>query len=181
MKPLSNRRKWLRRMAVPLLILLLASIGWAGSTNLILYRSLGVTTSWADGRPMSLGEELLMRAAFGGQFVVLMLLLLAAGMCLSVRHFRWSVVLGSIIVIGTPIALVYGQYLAHYLWRLNRAGTPWEEVVPVAGGFLVGCAVGLLADAGIDRLQEIDRRPGERDRGAAGSVRSEESNQEKTR
>jgi hypothetical protein len=150
MQAVATRRTWLRRLLIPVLLLLIVSVAWAGVVTALAHRTLGISTN-VNGKPLSFTQTALLYAPVGGPLAGAANLLIAATLAGWRRHFRWWVILLTIALAGTPIAVWLGQVAARHMWSLNRGGTSWEIVVPAAA-LLIAWALGLAADAGLDRL-----------------------------
>ena len=148
-----TRTEWLRRKWPSVLLLSLTILLWVGFVDLVLDRSLGITSGWIIGQPMSPWLELLMDTICAAPLSLFLSFLLAFGMCIATCNFRWWVMVSSLFVVGTPVGLFVGRPFLKWLWARNTAGTSWEESMPVALGFLLACLVGLVADKWISYLQ----------------------------
>jgi len=149
MRELVTHREWLCRLGLPSVFLFVIALLWSGAVSAITYRSLGVSTS-IDGRTLSFVENLLFRVLDGGQFVFWINLVVFLALALLRVHFRWWVVLATMIVAGTPLAVLMGRSIARYLWAINKGGVPWEDVLPAPVTMGIVWVVALVADAVID-------------------------------
>ena len=146
MNTFKTRREWLLRSWRRIGLLGAFGVVWAGLANLAMYRSLNVVCCSLDGKPMTLGGQFLINALGGTPGILVACFLFAITMGFTKRSVPFWLISVCVAVVGTPIAFFGGRLLAGYLWAINRGGTPWEEIVPVAVGFLVGCLMGLFLE-----------------------------------
>jgi len=157
MRELATHWEWLCRLGLPSAFLFAIALLWSGAVSAITYHSLGVSTS-IDGKTLSFIENLLFRILGGGMFVFGINFFLLLALALLRVHFRWWVVLATMIVVGTPLAVLMGRSIARYLWAMNKGGVPWEDVLPAPVTMGVVWLLALVADAVIDWRLRVHAR-----------------------
>ncbi len=158
MRELATRREWLSRLALPSVFLFVIALLWSGVVNAITYHSLGVVSTSIDGRTLSFVENLPFMVLGGGMFLFWVNLFLLLALALLRVYFRWWVVLATLILAGTPLAVLMGRSIARYLWATNKGGTPWEGVLPAPITMGVVWVLALVADAVIDWRLRVHAR-----------------------
>ncbi len=127
---LESHKQWLRRMALPSLILTIVVASWSSILGVLIYRMLGVSIFSWNGLPATFTDEILrhgLAGAFNATFLnCLLLFILFVGRI----TFRWWVVTFFLLLCGTPLALYSGWRIADYMWTLNQGGVAWEGFVP---------------------------------------------------
>ena len=158
MKVANSRREWFHRSWGPLVLLGVCALIWTGLINFVLYR---VNVLGLPGIPfggLSLGVEFQSHVLSGAGSVFLVWLFFAIAMGLAVRCFRWRVMLASIAIVGTPIALFVGQPFSRYLRDLDSSDLVSGDPISAGVGLIIAGLVGLIADYRIDRLEEVAGR-----------------------
>lgn len=150
-----SRRQWLSRNWLAVMVVGGFVLAWGGLMDLAISRSLGASLGWKPGQTMSLPMAFVIHALYGSPLALLTWLLFAIGMNVARRCIRWWAMLASISFLGTPIAFFGGRAFTRYIWSLNRGGVPWEGIVPVGVGALIGCFGGLVVDRRIDYLRRV--------------------------
>ena len=157
MQVLATRWVWLRRLAIPIVLMLAASVAWAGLVTALAQRLLGITTS-VDGNPLSFTQTLILYARPAAPLVIGVNAVAFALLALLRRHVRWWVLLPVLGLAGTPIGVWVGWGLTRYLWSQNRPGGLSDTISP-AIALLAVWVLGLAADAGVDALgRRLKRR-----------------------
>jgi hypothetical protein len=156
-RELATRREWFCQLGLPSAFLFGIALVWSGAVNALTYHSLGVSTS-VDGRTLSFVDNLFFRIPDGGQFVFWINLFLLLALALLRVHFRWWVVFATMVLAGTPLAVLMGRSIARYLWAMNKGGVPWEDVLPAPVTMGIVWMVALVADAVIDWRLRVHAR-----------------------
>jgi len=127
---IATHRDWLRCLAVRGVLLTLIVVLWSMALGVGIYRMLGVNITSVTGRPSTFVDVMLLHGlagAFPATILECLLLLSLFGLRVA---FRWWLIAGLLLVVGTPIALYSGWNIASYLWTLNQGGVPWEGIAP---------------------------------------------------
>ena len=106
-----THKEWLRRFALPSVILIIVVIIWSAVLGMLIYRMLGVRITSVEGRPATFVDELFFQGLDGAlagtllQCAILLFLFCCRG------SFRWWLIAGLLVVAGTPIALYSGWHM----------------------------------------------------------------------
>ena len=148
-----------RRNVYPFVAYGVVGLTWAGIVNLLLYRSLNITSCWCDGAPMSLWAEWAIGAGNALPLFLLCYLALGIYILISKRSPCWWLLMASLFLVGTPVSISFGHWLAGILMRENRGGMPWQIMVPPALGFLISVLVVLALEYLISYRGGKNNRP----------------------
>lgn len=158
MQKLNSHAHWCKRLFIPIIFLVAASVLWGVGVNMIMYRSLGVELAEVDGHPPTIFDFFEIYGLDSGVLIVLVNLVFLLTMLMLKRQFRWWVILAAIVLVGTPISVFTGRAITEYLWGLNRGGIPWEDVLPPGIGVGIAWVVGLFTDSCLDWISRTSRQ-----------------------
>jgi hypothetical protein len=146
MKAIQNRREFMAQHWYPFMGFLLVGLVWAGIANILLYRSLNVTTSWTTGAQMSIWAEWSIQVGLAAPLLLICYLILGIGIYNLMWGPRWWLSMASLWIIGTPVSISIGRLIAVHLWSQNRGGLQWEAMVPPTIGFIVAFLAAMLME-----------------------------------
>lgn len=147
MDAIESHVRWLRRFAIPSVLLTAAVVIWGSVMGILIYRILGVSTTSVDGLPAKWTDVFLLNGLCGALPTILVHVLALIALLMGRIAYRAWLIVVLLVFFGTPLTLLSGWKIADYLWTQNLGGIAWEGFVPQ----LIGLSISWIGALALDR------------------------------